>query len=222
MNLAKIKSTTPSSQFEYTLTEEDVLWSLKMIYGESGKNLLDAACVLWCMTNRLYVLRDAYKNKNFSNLIRAYSQPINPAWYRDGRLAKVYKDSSAASEDKFIRREQIRNMKIEDFSNEQRKLIELWSEGKLPNPVPNAVHFAVPAVASKHKGTPGLIQKGLEIVFDEKNRGSNCIDTKGNVFYATNETTKWPKNKITMIAKDGSFVSDSSPAEVKKIIELIK
>lgn len=211
------------ANFEYTMTDSDILWSLKMIYGESGSDLNDAACVLWCMANRFVLTKDNMKTKSFENLIRAYSQPINPRWYRDGVFGIQYKGKESATEEKFKRREQIRDMKEEDVPENLRKLLAAWVGGHIPNPVPRAVHFAVPSAASKSKGTPGLIQRGFELVYDKRGRGSNCVDRFGNVFYATQPSTRWPGNKVQVIAEDGTNAHDSTVADVKKIIsDIIK
>lgn len=204
--------------FEYKMTENDLLWSLKMIYGESGNDLADAVCVLWCMANRFVSLKDSYAGKTFETLIRAYSQPINPKWYRDGLFGKLYKGKDSATEEKFKRRETIRNMKEEDFPENLRELIKLWADGQLPNPVPQAVHFAVPSAASKSKGTPGLIARGFELVYDKRGRGTNCIDKFGNVFYATAGSTKWPANKVQLVSDTGIVSQDSNIATVKNIL----
>lgn len=209
--------TAERTTWTYTLTDEDIEWTLRMIYGESGNDLLDGACVLWCMTQRLCSLRETYKNKNFTNLIRAYSQPINPLWYREGRLAKVYAHTMAATELKFKRREKIRDMKLSEIPVGIHKLVELWSEAKLPNPVPKAVHFATPGVASKHKGTPGIIQKELELVYDQKGRGTNSISDKGNAYYATKNTVKWLDNMVKINCED-RCISTAPVEDVKKII----
>lgn len=213
--------TSETTQWSYTLTDEDLEWSLKMLYGESGSDLLDCACVLWCMTQRMCSIRKHYTKKSFSDLIRAYSQPINPAWYRDGHLAKVYAHTAAVSEAKFRRREAILKMKESDIPIGIHKIVELWSEARLPDPIPRAVHFATPGVASKHKGTPGIIEKGLELIYDQRGRGSNSIADKGNAFYASKATSKWPANKVKIICEDRS-VSDGTVEEVKKLILTIK
>lgn len=209
------------TQWVYTLTDEDLEWTLKMLYGESGNDLLDCVCVLWCMTQRMCAIRKHYTKKGFKDLIRAYSQPINPAWYRDGRLTKVYGHTAAAAEAKLKRREKILNMKLSEIPVGIHQIVELWSEAKLPSPIPKAVHFATPGVASKHKGSPGIIEKGLELVYDQKGRGSNSIADKGNAFYATSATVKWPANMVKISCED-RVVSDGTVEEVKKLIVNIK
>jgi len=211
------------ANFEYQMTDDDLLWSLKMIYGESGNDLNDAACVLWCMVNRFVLVKDQYKGKSFEYLIRSYSQPINPRWYRDGVFGIQYKGKESATEDKFKRREQILNMKKEDFPQNLQELIQNWSLGKIPNPIPKAVHFAVPSAASKSKGTPGLIERGFELIYDKRNRGTNCTDHFGNVFYATLPSTNWPANKVQIHAEMNVVAQDSTIQHVKDVIhDLIK
>lgn len=204
--------------FEYVLTNEDILWSTKMIYGESGSDLFDAACVLWCMANRFVLTKDTMKEKSFTKLIRAYSQPINPRWYRDGVFGIQYRGKESATEEKFKRREQIRDMKEEDIPEKLRQLVKAWIDGKIPNPIPRAVHFAVPSAASKSKGTPGLIERGFELVYDKRNRGTNCVDHFGNVFYATLPSTKWPTNKVQLAGIENIVAKDSNIATVKEIL----
>lgn len=71
---------------ELVIRDSDLIWVARMLVGEGGYKLdeEEAAAALWAMANR-YLLHPKQKNwKNFTALLRAFSQPINPLW--DGIL----------------------------------------------------------------------------------------------------------------------------------------
>lgn len=70
----------------YTLTETDVIWLARSIRGECGPHPTReaAAAVSWTLMNRFMLLPAFAKWTSFTDLIRAFSQPVNPEWFADG------------------------------------------------------------------------------------------------------------------------------------------
>jgi hypothetical protein len=70
----------------YALTETDVIWLARSIRGECGANPSreSAAAVAWTMMNRFMLVPGFAKWTSYTDLIRAFSQPVNPAWFAGG------------------------------------------------------------------------------------------------------------------------------------------
>lgn len=186
-----IKSADPYSNFVYQITQEDVLWAAKFLYAESKKDLLQGACFLWCMTNKIYVSRNKYfwPKKSFAEMIRKFSN-----WTRaDYRKKKV---RTLKQETIFNKQRRIERMTIDDLPISIVKLVEMWATGNLPNPIENAYICDTPKGASFQKGSSGIISRGLEVVYDKYNRGTNSLSKDGVVFYTTKVTQKWKENMV--------------------------
>lgn len=168
----------------YQLTDEDILWAARMLDGESGTNTVDGAAVLWTMTQRFALGRW----NTFTELIQAYSQPINPIWKRNGERCRPggrYHGTEHCSEARLNRRDAISSKPWDRINPLIRTLVSQWGSGNLPNPVPRAVEFADPRVAA------GFINR-------PENRGSVYVARLSNHFIATAQTKQWPANYVTM------------------------
>jgi hypothetical protein len=73
-------------RFQYTFTPEDILWTARLIKGESGgQDDLDNHAVIWAMFNRFMILTHRNSlwfpqggHRTFHELIRHYSTPLQP------------------------------------------------------------------------------------------------------------------------------------------------
>lgn len=146
--------TIRQSEWSYKLTAADKLWAARMVQGEGPVE--DAPAVLWTMTQlfapagqRLkYGRADRYRS--FTDLIRAYSQPINPGWAAGGRFCSPGgrgAGTDACSSSRLQRRAQVSSMRWNQIDADKRAVVTAWFEGKLPNPVPSAIEFAAPNVS---------------------------------------------------------------------------
>jgi hypothetical protein len=147
-------------------------------------------------------------SSNFTNLIRRYSQPINPAWLSRG------------SPEERTRRTEIQNKPWSELPSSIQDLVVGWARGQISNPVPRAVDFAVPAVASTHpfpggvpQGSLGLSSRGFEIVYDSQNRGPDSTDHRGNVFYSKPESRQWPERFVTILY-NGVTTQEINPSSI--------
>jgi len=76
----------PAKSFSYELTEEDALWAVRMLVGESGgEGDADDAAVLWCMLNS-YAIRPLRGYETFTAFIRAYCTPLQPYLKSQGAI----------------------------------------------------------------------------------------------------------------------------------------
>ncbi len=176
--MAKIQD---KAGWSYQITERDKLWAARMLVGEGG-GTQDPPAVLWTMT-QLLALRHG---RSFTDLIRAYSQPINPRWLDDGQFCRPggrNAGTEACSSTRIARRRRIQALSWEQIPAELRQVVERWAAGTLPNPVERAVEFADPAV------TAGYVRR---------HPGSQYIAQLGNHFVATADSLRWPSNFVTI------------------------
>ena len=183
----------------YQITWDDLLWAARMIEGESGNDMEDAANVLWAQTQRMA----NFHSTNFVRLIQGQSQPINPKWRADGEFCRPggrwAADESRCGPTQLQRRQQLAEKPWEQISSARQDLVFNWATARLPNRVEKAVDFAQPGAASHHRGAAGLADRGLIYVYDKRNRGPNSIDDLGNVYYATERSNAWPPEYVKII-----------------------
>lgn len=189
--------------FRYQLTDNDLLWAGRMVYGESQA---EGAEVLWTMTSRFAKIRGS----SFADFIRTYSQPINPKWYGDGvccaqgatgcpaRPSRSFYGEENCSERVLARRARISSTPWDALPAGVRATVMNWATALQSNPVPRAVDFAAPdLVARKMQAHPerygGIVKKGLQW------------------YVSTPDSKGWAKNHVTIqlgsrVAGDGAGV----------------
>lgn len=193
----------------YQLTWEDLLWAIRMIEGESGNDLEDASNVLWAQTQRLA----AFHGTSFTRIIQGQSQPINPKWREDGEFCRIggrYHGTDRCSQHRLETRRNLANKQWHEFSSAKQDLVYNWATANLPNRIPKAVDFAQPGAASHHNGAAGLQERHLIYIYDKLNRGPNCVEDRGNVYYATPTSNSWPDNYVSI--QMGPNTSESHPS----------
>lgn len=170
-----------TQDWSYTLTDEDLLWAARMIEGEGGNR----PGVLWTMAQRLALLHRAAPHLTYTGLIRAYSQPINPRWFRDGEFCKPggsRSDTAACDPDRLARRDRISHLQPSDMPDAV-ELVRQWAIGQVGNPTPKAVHFAeLP-----------IIQRGI----DNGSLARIVLD-QGNAYASTPRSELWPDHYVSM------------------------
>lgn len=199
----------------YQLTWEDLLWAAKMLIGECGDNnaaTVEGAAVLWCMASRWTV----GSWSTYKTLILQYSQPINPRWRRDGELCAPggrYSGRTECRPEILDRRQALANLTWDDIATDIKEIVYNWATARVQNPIPKAVHFAVPRVASQGQGAAGLRRRDFSLVWDTLNRGEECIEFGGNAFYSTTTTERWEPNHVKILF-DSRIASDSTVEDV--------
>jgi hypothetical protein len=116
----------------YVFTEEDFLWSCRMIVGETLKATREETnYIMWAMINRflLHIKQDGWPT--FTDLIRRFSQPINPEWI--GKFCqpggKGY-NTEACSAKRIEKRKNIHAMSIEEIPESIRLNVRDVFDGK--------------------------------------------------------------------------------------------
>jgi hypothetical protein len=176
--------------FTYQLTANDVLWAGRMADGEGDS---DARKVLWTMSQRFAGL---VRRGSFASFVRAYSQPINPKWQRDGiccaqgatgcpaRRSRSFYGEEPCSESRLARRDRMSTIPWDRLPAGVRRDVLAWAKAKAPNPVPHAVDFAAPGLSSRKLARASL---GLSLV------------TRGRNWFLANRTSRaWSRNHVTL------------------------
>jgi hypothetical protein len=130
------------------LTAEDRIWTGRMLDFEGANNRDEAILLLWAMIQRKYwgvgpytrdnPRPDAFGSKGWTEFIRMFSQPINPAWYRDGykcrRPGGTAVNDPGCSEQKLQRRARIARTSFNELKPFVREVTDLFMAGRLPRP----------------------------------------------------------------------------------------
>lgn len=153
INLSKIP---PASTFQtmrwsggktYTFTEEDVLWLARMVHGETGgrPSYEDADAMLWSLAQRKFFAK-GFRKWSMARLVQGYSQPVNPAWLRDGPKCKKFRGTfktlergHRCAEHRFKKRGKYINLKWSQLNKVARFAVIGFVQGKSLNPVPGGV-----------------------------------------------------------------------------------
>jgi hypothetical protein len=120
----------------YTLTEEDKLWLARACAGECGEKFDGPDCyaaVCWSMMNR-YLLATVQDNwQTFTQLLRAFCQPINPKWARGGAKCPTesYDKSDPCYVGKLDRRARMASLPWEKIDLNIRNLVESFAAGNI-------------------------------------------------------------------------------------------
>lgn len=129
------------------LTAEDKLWTARMVDAEGGGTEAEAALLIWTMIQRKYwgvgpytvnnPVPRAFGGDTWTQFIRKFSQPINPAWYRDGRMCRPggrWAGKEGCEEHRLVRRENLARTSIRGLKPIARHMAELFMQGKVPRP----------------------------------------------------------------------------------------
>lgn len=173
--------------WRYALTDRDVLWAGRMVQGETNARAGradDALAVLWTMTQLFSPAgqRDKYGRQrfgDFTTLLRAYSQPINPLWLGDGLFCRPggrAAGTEACAADRLARRARLQQTPWRELDAELRQVVLDWAAGRTDNPVPGAVEFAAESVAAS---------------FLARNPGAVRVARIHNTFVATEGSRGW-------------------------------
>ena len=128
----------------YQITREDVLWLGRMVEYEGGRSSAEhAAEILWVVAQRFYWL-PAYRHGTFTRAARAFSQPINPIWQRDGdrcRPGGRYTNTEHCEPERLARRDEAVRRTWDSLSSITKRVTEAFVTGQLPNHIPGILNF---------------------------------------------------------------------------------
>lgn len=208
-----------ASGADYQITPEDAEIVVRMGVFEGG----DAAFTLWALAQRWVLFRDIAVAKakragvldpryklSFKGLMEAFSQPINPAWRRDGEFCaadgKYYGDPPCA-ETLLLRREYAAFTPLAEIYTNPRyrgnfETSVAWLYARVPNPVPGAVNFSAESVA---KGYMARNPDAVEVARSPEDTCPTC-----NVFLTEGAAKKWPSNYVWLRGPDGRTIGTAA------------
>lgn len=171
--------------YRYQLTDEDVLWGARMLYGEGGSDL---PAVLWATAQRFAGIPMRRRlHGTYTAMMRAWSEPLMAARAAGGSYC-AGSTSSRCAPNLVARRTLIQSLPWDgpypsgtsaSRWEEAKRVVTDWAQAKVPNSVPKAVDMGATTL------TPPA---GEEIV---KRAG-------GNIFYSTAESRRWPSDQVTL------------------------
>jgi hypothetical protein len=121
-------STATGRSFHFD--EETELWACRMCIGEGGMKCSQekATAMLWALAHR-FILWPRPVWKTYLQLMRAFSQPINPRWAKGGDLAKRYAGTKFATPARLRRRKHVSSIGIYDIPNHIMETVYIFAEG---------------------------------------------------------------------------------------------
>ncbi len=153
--------------------DDDRLWLLRAVEAEGAPRDL----VAQTLVNRWAWLADTTPGRYFklSELIRAYAQPVNPAWYPSGGLFKKQLEAAPESQRPALlqaaERRELGHSTRTNFSPSTITAVRQALYGPLTLP-PGALHFAAPSLV--RDDLPVLVpsENGDNVIYGEKGRAS--------------------------------------------------
>lgn len=179
---------------EYIITDEDALWLARMVVGEGGKDasVEKIRALLWAIMNRFLLVPEQRKRTSLTDLVRAFSQPINPRWDGEGSddfcaPGGKYYETDFCSSAKLKRRAQITAMPWAEIPKRIKDEIEALRSGELPLPKAMTKLFAMgkPHRITNWASYPSVREKfpqGIDVLGDWffEDKGALAIDVAIN------------------------------------------
>lgn len=135
------KAVYKSGDKEYVIQPEDRIWLARMIYGEAGASpsIEEMRAVLWALMNRFMLIPAQREKSSLVDMIRAFSQPINPCWDGEGEgdfcvLGGKYYGTKYCSASKLERRRRVTSMPWEQIPAKIRGAVLAFEKGDLSYP----------------------------------------------------------------------------------------
>lgn len=116
-----------------TISESEAIRTARMCVGEGGKNcsIAKASLMMWAIMNRLFLWPAGKRFKEYEDLERAFSQPINPRWAEGGDLAKKWAGTKYATAAVLKRRKWVSTLPWEKIPAHIADAVRLFQAGLL-------------------------------------------------------------------------------------------
>lgn len=186
----------------YAFTQDDLLWSARMIHGETGgkPSNADAEAMLWAIAQRKFFAK-GFQDWDFKTLVQKYSQPVNTKWLREGPACAKHKGDfkglpkeDPCAEHRFALREKYAKIEWKDISETARLAVVAFAQGKTVNPIPGGVGWYA-------KGTWDKREKNGANK-EEWEKPVHGWDIERNVFYKSaakaTDTQSWTGGEVSV------------------------
>lgn len=122
----------------YKFTDTDVEWLARSMWGEEEADDIEGKiAVAWTHINRFLLVNYKWRQEGwpFYKYVQGHSQPINPAWRRDGRFCrpggKYHGSPKYCSEAQLRKRDKFQTSPV---PQKWLDLAERFANGEIPNP----------------------------------------------------------------------------------------
>lgn len=149
-----------------TIDEGEKIWAGRMCYGEGGRNCSrdKASAMLWAIMNRLFLWPAGRRYKEYEDLMRAFSQPINPRWAEGGDLAAKWAGTKYATAARLKRRAAVSGKAWEKIPETIRTAVLDFQRGVLfPPEILTTIPRARITNWASLKSTPKKFPWGIDI-----------------------------------------------------------
>jgi len=171
-------------EVHYHFTDPDRLWLARALWGEGGR----PDTVAWAMAQRFALLWPRFQS--FGRLLEMYNKSISPRWIATGdrcgpggRYADDPRHCSTRLEERRARRRRASWLEVPE---RYRRAAMDFVEGRTPNDVPRAVHFATSALVRRRMGSRYAQREGWEIL----------KDVGGHAFVTTARSRQWSNGEV--------------------------
>lgn len=168
--------------YSYQITPDDLLWLARSVHKEGG----DYASTIWTY---LQLQAAARRTSSLASLIRAHSQPVNPAWRADGEFCRPggqYANEPNCAPRLLEQRAANAVRPWEQIPVAVRDLVVRAATARLANPVPRAINFADPTVSANFLARPA-------------NAGSGIVRKAGNWYLYEARSANWPIDFVQVV-----------------------
>lgn len=156
----------------YQITPEDALWLARSVECEGGDPVASAWTMIWRFA---YFFRGRGR---FMDMIRAFSQPVNPRW-EDPNSGSCVRNPNRCSPALIARRQRCRTFEWSQMRHAD--LVQRILRAEVPNPVPRAIDFSDPPDSAR---------------FLRRNPDAWVVYAQGNWYLGTNLTANLPLDAV--------------------------
>lgn len=139
------KAVYKSGDKEYVIRYEDRIWLGRMIAGETTgvPSQQEMQAILWALMNRFMLVPAQRSKKTLVEMIRSFSQPVNPRWdgipdNQEGQdfcaPGGRYEGTEHCAPARLKRREETTNLRWEELHPTIRDAVLRFEQGNLPYP----------------------------------------------------------------------------------------
>jgi len=170
----------------YQITPEDALWLARAVKYEGG----DPAATAWTYAQRWALKR---WSGTLASLVRAHSQPINPAW-DEASDPNCVNNPDRCTSAALARRHDAATAMWSELGGAA-DVVLAFAQARLPNPAPRATDFA-----------DAIVSRG----FLTRNPGARVVLERGNWYIAEVGALDWPTNFVEVVFRGATSGASAS------------
>lgn len=182
------KIVTSDGSFSYQVTEEDLVWMARSIVCESKA---DRAYIAWCYAQRFVMMRGTFST--LTGMIRAFSQPVNPAWMAGGTYCgpggRYASSEQYCGPSHLAARVRCSSTPWSSIAPEVRSYLLSWAACEEPNVAPKVVDF---------RARDSLAQAIIDGTSTSKPTLEYVALPSRNAFFTDTASRRWPRDYVRL------------------------